>query len=499
MEAGNGDSSLTANAKASIPRGERLDRALARASDAPLREGNRIMLLKDGPNTYDDWIAEISRAEHWVHLENYIFRADEVGNRFAEVLCEKASEGVRVRVLYDWFGCLDTPRAFWRRLRGAGVEVRAVSPPLLGTPLGVVRRDHRKLVTIDGTYASTGGVCISEGWLVTSPETGLPYRDTAVNVRGPAVADLDRAFAGTWAEAGEPLPDEECPSAEHIPVAGEESVRIIIQEPRRMRTLRMLQLLTASVEQRLWITDAYFLSMPILTQSLMAAARDGVDVRVLVPATNDLALIGALSRTGYQQFLEAGVRIFEYGGPMIHAKTLVADGRWSKVGSTNLNLSSLYANWEIDLVAEDSGFASKMEQLFEEDLAGAREVRLVQTWRGEKARPERQIETEDRRARRSAVGSGTGSGAILVRVGSVALQKSGAPLNTHEQALSAAASGALLGSSLLVGRFPRLVAWPLAAVGGLLGGIGVLRAARSALSGGVTTPPAPDYPESDGQ
>jgi phosphatidylserine/phosphatidylglycerophosphate/cardiolipin synthase-like enzyme len=141
-----------------------------------------------------------------------------------------------------------------------------------------------------------------------------------------------------------------------------------------MRTLRMLQLLTASVEQRLWITDAYFLSMPILTQSLMAAARDGVDVRVLVPATNDLALIGALSRTGYQQFLEAGVRIFEYGGPMIHAKTLVADGWWSKVGSTNLNLSSLYANWEIDLVAEGPGFASKMEQLFEEDLAGAREV-----------------------------------------------------------------------------------------------------------------------------
>jgi cardiolipin synthase A/B len=494
-KAGNGDSSLTDTAKAPVSRGERRDRALARTSDAPLREGNRLTLLKDGPDTYDDWIAEIGRAERWVHLENYIFEADKVGDRFAEALCEKAAEGVRVRVLYDWFGCLTTPRAFWRRLRSAGVEVRAVSPPLSGTPLGVVRRDHRKLLVVDGTYASTGGVCISEGWLVTSPETGLPYRDTAVSVRGPAVADLDHAFAGTWAEAGEPLPDEECPSAEHIPAAGEESVRIIIQEPRRMRTLRMLQLLTAGVEQRLWITDAYFLSMPILSQSLMAAARDGVDVRVLVPATNDLALVGALSRTGYRQFLEEGVRIFEYGGPMIHAKTLVADGWWSKVGSTNLNLSSLYANWEIDLVAEDPGFASKMEQLFEEDLAGAREVRLVQTGRGETARPERQIDTEDRRARRSAVGSGTGSGAILARVGSVALQKSGAPLNTHEQALSAAASGALLGSSLLVGRFPRLVAWPLAAVGGLLGGLGVLRAVRSTISD-ATKRPDSDQPES---
>src|ERR671916_3396227 len=267
MEAGNGDSSLTANAKASIPRGERLDRALARASDAPLREGNRLRLLKNGPDTYDDWLTEISRAEHWVHLENYIFRADEVGYRFAEALCEKAAEGVQVRVLYDWFGCLDTPRAFWRRLRSAGVEVRAVSPPLLGTPLGVIRRDHRKLLSIDGRYASTGGVCISEGWLVTSPETGLPYRDTAVSVRGPAVADLDRAFAETWGETGGSLPDEERTQAEHISAAGDAAVRTIIQEPRRMRTLRMLQLLTAGVEKRLWITDAYFLSMPILTQS----------------------------------------------------------------------------------------------------------------------------------------------------------------------------------------------------------------------------------------
>jgi cardiolipin synthase len=302
-EADNKDSSLLVAAEPSVPRGERLDRALARVSDAPLREGNRVTLLKDGPNTYDDWIAEIARAERWVHLENYIFRADKVGYRFADALCEKAAEGVRVRVLYDWFGCLDTPRAFWRRLRSAGVEVRAVSPPLLGTPLGVIRRDHRKLLAIDGRYASTGGVCISEGWLVTSPETGLPYRDTAVSVRGPAVADLDRAFAGTWGETGGSLPDEERTQAEHISAAGDAAVRTIIQEPRRMRTLRMLQLLTAGVEKRLWITDAYFLSMPILTQSLMAAARDGVDVRVLVPATNDLALVGALSRSGYRQFL----------------------------------------------------------------------------------------------------------------------------------------------------------------------------------------------------
>src|SRR5215211_1067298 len=439
-------------------RRERLDRALARASDAPLREGNRLELLRNGPDTYEGWLEAIAGAKRWVHLDNYIFQDDEVGERFAGALTSKAGEGVKVRVLYDWFGCLDVRRSFWQRMRKAGVDVRAVNPPTLGGPLGVIRRDHRKLLAVDGEYASTGGVCISDGWLVTSPETGLPYRDTAVGIRGPAVAEAERAFAGLWGVTGEALPEDECPDPGNIPRAGEAAARVVVQEPRRMRTLRMLQLLTAGVARRLWITDAYFLSMAILSQSLMSVARDGVDVRVLVPATNDLPWIGALSRTGYRQFLESGVRIFEYGGPMIHAKTLVADGWWSKVGSTNLNVASLVANWEIDLVAEDIGFAAQMEELFEEDLSN------------------------DRDARRGVVGSGSGGSATILRVGSTALQKSGYPLETHEQALAAAASSALLGASLLSLRFPRFLAWPLATVGALYGGLGVLRAARSAIS-----------------
>ena len=242
-----------------------------------------------------------------------------------------------------------------------------------------------------------------------------------------------------------------------------------------MRTLRFLQLLTAGVEDKLWITDPYFLSMPILTQSLMAAARDGVDVRVLTPATNDLPWIGALSRTGYRQFLEAGVRVFEYGGPMIHAKTVVADGWYSKVGSTNLNFSSLAANWEIDLVVEDAGFAAGMEDLFEEDLANAREVNLVRSGRAREVLPERPIQTADRRARRGVAGSGSGAG-------NAALRKGSAPLQTHEQALAGAISGAVLLTSLLTLRFPRILAWPLALLGSIFGGLGVIRTLRASLT-----------------
>ena len=460
------------------PANSRLDKALARTSEAPLRTGNRLDLLQNGPDTYDDWLRAIGRAEKWVHLDNYIFQDDAVGRRFADALSEKAREGVTVRVLSDWFGSWSTPGSFWQEMRSAGVEVRPVNPPSLGSPLQAIRRDHRKLVAVDGEYASTGGVCIDEGWMARDGETGLPYRDVAVSVRGPAVADLEGAFAGVWDETGGALPDNERPRAEDIPRAGDEAARVVVQEPSRMRILRVLELLTAGVQNRLWITDAYFLSMPILTQSLMATARDGVDVRVLVPSTNDLPVVGALSRTGYRRFLEAGVRIYEYGGPMIHAKTLVADGWWSKVGSTNLNFSSLAANWEIDLVAEDTDFAAKMERVFEQDLDNAREVRLVRTARGSEVRTERSIPNSDRRARRGPVGSGSGAAATLTRVGSAALQKGGAPLRTQEHAIAVTASGALLGASLLGARFPRLVAWPLTAVGGAIGGIGLLRAAK---------------------
>ena len=121
----------------------RLDTALARASDAPLREGNRLEILRNGPDTYEDWLEAIAGAKRWVHLDNYIFQDDEVGERFARALISKAGEGVKVRVLYDWFGCLDVRRTFWQRLREAGVDVRAVNPPTFGGPLGVIRRDHR--------------------------------------------------------------------------------------------------------------------------------------------------------------------------------------------------------------------------------------------------------------------------------------------------------------------------------------------------------------------
>ncbi|AHY46244.1 Phosphatidylserine/phosphatidylglycerophosphate/cardiolipin synthase-related enzyme [Rubrobacter radiotolerans] len=465
------------------PRTESLDRAFRRASEAPLRSGNRLTLLRNGPETLDEWLERIEAAERWVHLELFQFEGTGVGERFGEALSRKAREGVRVRVLYDWLGSFYVSRSFWRELRRAGVEVRVVNPPTPASPLRVVQRDHRKLLAVDGLYASTGGVSVADLWLERAPETGLPYRDTSVGVRGPAVADLERAFAGVWNLCGERLPEEELPDARDIAAAGDQDVRIIVQEPGKVRLLRTLEHLTSIVQKRMWIADAYFLSMATLTRGIIAAAQDGVDVRILVPtpATNDQPPIGTLSRAGYRQLLEAGVRIFEYGGPMMHAKTTVADGRFCRIGSTNLNFAGLVTNWELDLFAEDRTFGDRMERMFKDDLEDAREVILEPRGPGRnpRPRPESPATRAEQRVQRRPREAAPRALATATRLGRSAFEMTTREgLRRHERSVVAAASGAAFVAGLAGARFPKALAWPLSAFLGLLGLTGLLHAVR---------------------
>jgi cardiolipin synthase A/B len=356
--------------------GRHAERAMMRASDAPLVRGNSARLLIDGTEAFPAWLDRIRAAERWIHLENYILRDDATGRLFRDALAERAAEGVRVRVLYDWMGCWATPRRFWRPLLAAGADVRAFAPPSLRFPLDFMRRDHRKVLATDGDYASVAGMCIGDEW-VGDPRAGVPaWRDTGVEFRGPVAAAIDCAFARTWARAGDPLPSDEVPDPNGAARAGDVAARVVEGEPGRSRIYRLSQLVAVGAERRLWITDPYFVAPPAMNESLAAAARDGVDVRILVPAFNNWPIVGGMSRAGYAYLLGAGVRIFEWEGPMIHAKTAVADGTWSRVGSSNLNLASLVGNWELDVVVLDRAFAGEMERLFERDLESAVEVRI---------------------------------------------------------------------------------------------------------------------------
>ena len=351
------------------------DQAFARTAGAPLIGGNAVRLLKDGCENFPAWLDAIHSAQYWIHFETYILHEDKIGKVFAEALCERARAGVKVRLLIDWLGNLmKTSPKFWRTLRQAGVEARSFGYPTIDSPLGWVSRDHRKSLVIDGRVAFVSGLCVGDDWTDDGHEA---QRDTGVMIQGPAVADVEAAFAESWATTGTRVPVEELPEQELIPPAGDVALRVIATMPSTWGVFKLDQLVASVARETLWVTDAYFVGVSAYINALIAASRDGVDVRLLVPGTVDVFGVGGMSRAGYRGLLEGGVRIFEWNGVMLHAKTAVADGRWARVGSTNANITSWFGNWELDVAIEDENFGQQMTAMYEADLANSTEVVLT--------------------------------------------------------------------------------------------------------------------------
>jgi cardiolipin synthase len=351
------------------------DQAFARTAGAPLIGGNSVRLLKDGCENFPAWLDAIRSAQQWIHFETYILHEDKIGNVFAEALCERARAGVKVRLLIDWLGNLmKTSPKFWRTLRQAGVEARSFGYPSIDSPLGWISRDHRKSLIIDGRTAFVSGLCVGDDWTDDGHEA---QRDTGVMIQGPAVADVEAAFAESWALTGRPVLPEELPAQELIPPAGDVALRVIATMPATWGVFKIDQLVASVARETLWVTDAYFVGVSAYINALIAASQDGVDVRLLVPGTVDVFGVGGMSRAGFRGLLEGGVRIFEWNGVMLHAKTAVADGKWARVGSTNANITSWFGNWELDVAIEDANFGQQMMAMYEQDLANSTEVVLT--------------------------------------------------------------------------------------------------------------------------
>jgi cardiolipin synthase len=444
----------------SVPR-QLANQAFSRASGAPLRDGNQLRLLRDAAENYPAWLTAIRAARRTIHFEMYIVHEDDQGRLFAQALIDKAAEGVDVRVLYDWLGGFGkTSRAFWNRLRAGGVEVRRFNAPRFDQPLGWVSRDHRKAIVVDGTIAFVTGLCVGRMW-VGDPERQIePWRDTGVELLGPAVADVEHAFAEAWATAGPPLPADPIPAPRDTPHPGEVPVRVVATVPNTAGLLRVDQLIAALARDTLWLTDAYFAGTTLYVQALRSAAADGVDVRLLVPGASDVPIVRVFSRAGYRPLLEAGVRIFEWRGSMLHAKTAVADGRWARVGSSNLNIASWIGNRELDVIVEDEAFAGQMEAMYLDDLANATEVILDDRNRV------RAPATPRRGRRRTAGGSGGRMVAGAARIGStvtaaIANRRVLEPIEAH---ITFIAGGLLFVLAGLAVVFPRGFAYPFAAI-----------------------------------
>ena len=456
-----------------------VEQLFSRVAGASPVQGNALRLLRDGAENYGAWLAAVAVARDHVHFENYIFRNDAVGRRFAEALAAKAREGVAVRVLYDWMGCFgQVPRSYWRNLREAGAEVRCFNPPRLDSPFGWLSRNHRKTVCVDGEVGFVSGLCVAKVWVGDPSRKLAAWRDTGVELRGPAVADLRAAFAQSWAEAGGALPDAGLggPPAP----AGAVSLRVIGSRPNTMGLYRFDQLIAGMARRSLWLTDAYFVGTTAYVRTLCDAAADGVDVRLLVPGPSDIPVAKALSRAGYRSLLEAGIRVYEWNGPMLHAKTAVADGRWARIGSSNLNLASWMGNWELDVAVEDEDFAAEMERMFEQDLQGATEIVLdlgrVHS-KHHKGGPARR--GSPGRLAAGAVGLGSAVGAAIT---------DHRALGPAEARVMAAGGGILLALAIAAVAAPRLLTIPIAAIAAWIGVTLLVRAWRLRLSRTGTQP-----------
>jgi cardiolipin synthase len=451
------------------------DRALSRAGGAPLVGGNQVVLLKNAAQNYPAWLAAIKAAKHHVHFEPFFIREDETGREFADAFVAKAREGVRVRVIYDWLGDVGkTSRRFWNNLRAAGVEVRCYNPPRFDSPFGLISRDHRKMVAVDGVVGFISGLCVGGAWVGDPQRNIAPWRDTGIEVRGPAVASIDHAFAEIWSTMGPPIPEHEAIGEKPAEPAGDVEMRVVATLPATARVVRIGELIAALARKRLWLTDPYFGGAAFFIQALRAAARDGVDVRLLVPNAMDIRLLRPISRAGYRPLLQAGVRIFEWNGTMIHAKTGVADGHWARVGSSNLNFASWFGNCELDASIENDDFGGAVERMFLEDLENSTELVL-----GPNAKvlapgqPRRR-----KRDSRSGTGSAGRAAASAVRVGNAieAAFTNRRVLEAVEARLLFAVALAVLVAAILLTAFPRLIAYPLAALCGWIGAALLYRA-----------------------
>lgn len=357
----------------------------------PARNGNHSRILIDGPQAWEAMFAALQSARDHIHIESFIFEDLDFGPRLSDLLIERQNAGVAVRILYDSVGSLATPTAVFERLRAYGIavcEFNPVSPLRARMGWRLNHRDHRKIVVVDGRVAYTGGINFHSVYRSGSamlrknmPSLEEGWRDTHVELKGPAVHELQTLFLQTW----EKQSCEARPARDFFPpiqLDGAHTVAIVGSSPDGMLS-RMYLMLTAAItyaRESVWLTAAYFAPDPNTLHALKAAAQRGVDVRLLLPGFTDSTLAFHAGRSHYDDLIASGVRIYERRDALLHAKTAVIDGVWSTIGSSNTDWRSFCHNDEVNAIFLGSEFGAQMRRVFEDDLTHAHEVTLDE-WR----------------------------------------------------------------------------------------------------------------------
>ena len=378
---------ITANSPPRLLADEALER-IAAIAEAPLRRGHHVRVLRDGAVAFPAMLATMRAAKTSISFENFIFAHDATGEEFAHGLERAKQRGAEVRVIYDPLGTmLVKGGSIRRRLIRANIMVRPFRPMTMTAPWSWLRfthRDHRKLLVADQVAAVVGGLCIADHW-APAERGGGGWRDTAVLIRGPAVADLQLAFERMWSRALGSQPrgiatDMAIPAGALPPRKGDATVIVVGDRPRTNRVAALYEWLADNAEESIEISDAYFVAPRPVLNSLINAAKRGVKVRLLLPGRNNHPIASLAARRIYEPLLEAGGRIYEWNGVMLHAKTAVIDGVISMVGSSNLDPLSLHRNYELNVLIAHAKTGAEMRRLFAGDIRGATEVKLAD-WR----------------------------------------------------------------------------------------------------------------------
>jgi cardiolipin synthase len=345
-----------------------------------LEPGNEVRILENGAGTYPLFWEDLRAARRTITAQFYYSQPGAVADTFAAILVERARAGVQVRVLLDAFGSGPLRGEWSERLEEGGVRVAWLRPLRWYSLHQADHRSHVRAIIVDGEVGYTGGFGLADYWLGDgrAPDE---WRETNVRVRGTAAGQLQAAFATTWAEAtGGLLTGDAFFPGTTFDSVGTVNAGMLHTTPTIGSTPaeRFLALTIAGAQRRLWIANSYFVPDDDFRRLLVDAARRGVDVRILVPGDRtDVKTTLWAGRRHYEELLRGGVRLWEYGPTNMHAKTFVADGRWSSIGSLNFDNRSLSFNDESSLVVDDAAIGRQMEAMFEADLRHSAEVTLA--------------------------------------------------------------------------------------------------------------------------
>jgi len=367
--------------------------ALQRAlSDSPLLFGNQTRMLMDGAQALPAMFDAMRQARDHINLEYFILEDVAVGElHLSDLLIGKLNRGVTVNIIYDAYGSRDTPAALFDALRRAGANIVVFNPlnPLKAfSDHSPNDRDHRKIMVVDGKVGFVGGINLARTY-ENPPSAGMPangdtqhayWRDTAVEIRGPAVAELQRLFFGTWKQQnGNPVPAANYFPA--LPRQGVQTILIVGSAPGDQRPLYYISLERAirAAEKHIWLSSGYFVPPHQEREDLAKAARRGVDLRLVLPSHSDVEDAVYAGRAAYGDLLEAGARIFEMQNAVLHSKLAVIDGVWTTIGSSNLDRRSIVFNNEVDAIILGADTAAQVEALLQRDMAASAPVTL-QAW-----------------------------------------------------------------------------------------------------------------------